>query len=151
MSKPYIICHMMAAVDGRIDCAMTEKLQGVKEYYSTLNALKATAFVSGRVTAQLELALPGEFKAQNSDAVGQEVVSKKRNAAYYNVAVDTKGTLLWHDDRGGDEAQVIIMSEKATKEYLAYLDSKNMSYIVCIYEKNTESLEFTGIASFHLS
>ena len=24
MNKPYIICHMMTAVDGRIDCAMTE-------------------------------------------------------------------------------------------------------------------------------
>lgn len=131
MNKPYIICHMMAAVDGRIDCGMTEKMQGVKEYYSTLNALEATAFVSGRVTAQLELALPGEFKAQNSEAVGKEVVSKKRSAAYYNIAVDTKGTLLWHEDRGGDEAQVIIMSEQAKKEYLAYLDSKNISYIVC--------------------
>lgn len=24
MNKPYIVCHMMASVDGRIDCAMTE-------------------------------------------------------------------------------------------------------------------------------
>ena len=49
MSKPYIICHMMTAVDGRIDCAMTENLPGVQEYYSTLNALGAPTHVSGRV------------------------------------------------------------------------------------------------------
>ena len=23
MKKPYIVCHMMAALDGRIDCGMT--------------------------------------------------------------------------------------------------------------------------------
>ena len=33
MKKPYIICHMMTSVDGRIDCAMTEQLPGVQEYY----------------------------------------------------------------------------------------------------------------------
>ena len=29
MNKPYIICHMMTSVDGRIDCAMTEQLPPV--------------------------------------------------------------------------------------------------------------------------
>ena len=30
MNKPYIVCHMMTSVDGRIDCAMTEHLPGVQ-------------------------------------------------------------------------------------------------------------------------
>ena len=34
MNKPYIVCHMMTSVDGRIDCAMTEHLPGVQEYYA---------------------------------------------------------------------------------------------------------------------
>ena len=29
MKKPYIVCHMMTSLDGRIDCAMTEQLPGV--------------------------------------------------------------------------------------------------------------------------
>ena len=56
MNKPYIVCHMMASVDGRIDCAMTEQLPGVQEYYATLDALEAPTRVSGRVTAELEMA-----------------------------------------------------------------------------------------------
>lgn len=131
MNRPYIICHMMTAIDGRIDCAMTEKIQGVKEYYSTLEALKATAFVSGRVTAELELALPGSYHAHNMEALCQEGFSKKRQAAAYNVVVDTKGSLLWNEDKGSDEALVIVTSEGVTKEYLAYLDSKNISWIAC--------------------
>lgn len=131
MSKPYIICHMMAAIDGRIDCGMTEKINGVKEYYSTLDALKATAFVSGKVTAELEMALPGKFHAQNMEALWQEGFSKKVAAKAYNVVVDTQGSLLWNEEHSTDNATIIITSERVTKEYLAYLDSKNISWIAC--------------------
>lgn len=54
MQKPYIICHMMMAADGRIDCSMTEKINGVDEYYLILNALNKPLTVSGRVTAHVE-------------------------------------------------------------------------------------------------
>lgn len=131
MSKPYIICHMMAAVDGRIDCGMTEKIQGVKEYYSTLDALKATAFVSGKVTAELEMALPGKFHAQNMEALWEEGFSKKVAAKTYNVVVDTQGSLLWNEEHSTNSTTIIITSERVTKEYLAYLDSKNISWIAC--------------------
>ena len=46
MNRPYIICHMMTSVDGRIDCAMTEHLPGVQEYYDTLDALNAPTRIS---------------------------------------------------------------------------------------------------------
>ena len=53
MKKPYIICHMMTSLDGRIDCAMTSQLPGVSDYYETLDALDIPTTVSGRVTAEL--------------------------------------------------------------------------------------------------
>ena len=56
MQKPFIVCHMMMSVDGRIDCRMTEKNKDVDEYYETLKALDTPTTLSGRVTAQLELA-----------------------------------------------------------------------------------------------
>lgn len=61
MKKPYIICHMMTSLDGRIDCAMTSQLKGVDDYYKTLDMLNVPTTVSGRVTAELEMALPGAF------------------------------------------------------------------------------------------
>ncbi|WP_323090282.1 hypothetical protein [Allobaculum sp. JKK-2023] len=63
LSKPEIICYMMTSVDGRIDCAMTAKLPGVEEYYLLLDAFQFDATVSGRQTAQLEMAQPGQFQA----------------------------------------------------------------------------------------
>lgn len=47
MKKPYIICHMMSSLDGRMDCAMTSKLAGVDEYYKTLEALQTPTTLSG--------------------------------------------------------------------------------------------------------
>lgn len=46
--KPYIICHMMSSVDGRIDCDMTEKIGG-DEYYEVLKRLDCSSELSGRV------------------------------------------------------------------------------------------------------
>ena len=48
---------MMTSLDGRIDCAMTSQLKGVDDYYKTLGMLNAPTTVSGRVTAELEMAL----------------------------------------------------------------------------------------------
>ena len=92
MNKPYIVCHMMTSVDGRIDCTMTEHLPGVQEYYDTLDALDAPTRISGRVTAELEMALPGKFEAKTAEALGKEAFSKAADAEGYEIVVDTHGT-----------------------------------------------------------
>ena len=135
MTKPYIICHMMTTIDGRIDCEMVAKLTGTEEYYATLTELSASATVSGRVTAQLELSQPDIFTAQNEEAYAQEGFSKKIVAAAYEVVVDTKGTLLWQNQSDSEKPLVVITSQQVTKEYLAYLDSLQISWIVCGKEK----------------
>lgn len=131
MNKPHIICHMIMALDGRIDCEMTAKLKGVEHYYTTLKELNTPTTVSGKVTAQLELALSGEFTSTNTEIYGKEGFSKKTDAEGYEVVVDTKGSLLWDDDTNSTKPHLIITSEQVTKEYLDYLDSKNISWIVC--------------------
>lgn len=135
MKKPYIICHMMTSVDGRIDCQMTSELPGVEDYYSTLDALNVPTTVSGRVTAELEMAEPGAFCAKDLAIYGQEGFSKKADAAGYEVIADTKGKLLWQDAAGMDKPYLIITSEQVTKEYLQYLDRQHISWIACGREK----------------
>ncbi len=135
MSKPYIICHMMTSLDGRIDCAMTSELPGVDDYYETLNALEVPTTLSGRVTAELEMALPGAFEAADTAPFGKEGFSKKADAAGYEIVVDTHGKLLWTDAAGMEKPYLIITCEQTAKEYLDYLDGKNISWIACGHEK----------------
>lgn len=44
---------MMASVDGRIDCAMTEQIESGDEYYEALAELGCPSLLMGRVTMQL--------------------------------------------------------------------------------------------------
>ena len=136
MKRPYMICHMMMSVDGRIDCAMTEQLPGVKEYYETLERLDAPTRISGRVTAQLEMANPGTFQSADHEPFGKEGWSKRKDAKGYEVVVDTHGTLLW--DGAEEEAGrplLILTSETTSRDYFEYLDGLNISWIACGKER----------------
>ena len=43
LKKPYIVCHMMMSLDGRVDSALVGQLTGVDEYYATLENLDLDA------------------------------------------------------------------------------------------------------------
>ena len=131
MKKPYIICHMMTSIDGRIDCAMTSQMEGVDDYYRTLDALNVPTTVSGRVTAELEMAEPGVFAAKDPTPYGREGFSKQADAAGYEVVVDTHGKLLWPDAAEMDKPYLIITSQQVPKEYLDYLENRHISWIAC--------------------
>ena len=130
MSRPYIVCYMMTSVDGRIDCAMTEKLPGVEEYYPLLKELGLESGVSGKTTARLELAEPGLFQSGTFTPVGKDITAKKVSSSVgYSVVADTKGTLLWKNDSEYDQPHIILTSQQVSREYLDYLDERNISYI----------------------
>ena len=129
MNKPYIVCHMMMSVDGRIDCPMTEKLGGVEEYYNTLDSYKTNAHVSGKTTAKLEMAAKGSFTSSNDKKANKELVfNNGKKVECYEIVVDTKGTLLWNDNYDG--SLLIILSEDVNLDYLNYLKERDISYIV---------------------
>ncbi len=129
MNRPYIICHMMASVDGRIDCDMTEKIETGDEYYEALGELDIPTTISGRVTAAMHYAEPGVFKPNDATPVGEENVWKSVDADNYCVILDTKGTLLWESAYSDDQPLLCIVSELVTREYLDYLKEKGISYI----------------------
>ena len=131
MNKPYIICHMLESIDGRIDCAMTEKIDDTEHYYEVLDKLDCDATIEGRVTLSMHYAEKGEFAPSKPyEAAGQQMY-KTAESESYAIGVDTKGTLLWGDDTESQFGRplIMILSEDASKEYLEYLLSKGISYI----------------------
>lgn len=126
--KPYIICHMMASVDGRIDCAMTEKIGG-NEYYEALEQLNCDSELSGRVTMQMHNALPELFVASNSEPVDELSVHQAEQAQGYTVAIDSTGKLKWPCNCFGGKHLLVITSEQVAKDYLETLRSQGISWI----------------------
>lgn len=125
--RPYIICHMVASVDGRIDCSMVDKISG-DEYYTTLESLNCPSSVEGKITTEHYHSLPGRYKAVDNTPIGRETHYKAIAADGYQICPDTNGTLLWDADQ--PKPLLIMLSENAPAEYLNYLRGRNISYIV---------------------
>ena len=119
----------MESLDGRIDCAMTEKLAGSEEYYSAIKELDIPTVIFGRVTAQMEVTSEPPFSGDAGEPLGKETVHKATDAAGYTVVADTRGTLGWSDGTADGRPLLILLSERAGQNYLKYLESKGISYI----------------------
>lgn len=126
--RPYIICHMMSSVDGRIDCDMTEKIDNTDSYYEALDELECDATLSGRVTMQMHTALPDRFVAKDPAPAGVTKTHKAAECPNYEIAIDTHGTLTWPD---GMRNLLVITYENCPREYHERLTSQGISWIAC--------------------
>ena len=125
--RPFIVCHMMESLDGRIDCAMTEKLEGSEEYYSAIKELEIPTVIFGRVTAAMEVTSEPPFSGDAGEPLGKEAVHKAADAKGYTVVADTRGTLGWSGGTADGRPLIILLSERAGQNYLRYLESKGIS------------------------
>lgn len=124
--RPYIVCHMMQSVDGRIACDMVDKISG-DEYYDALDALDCPSRVEGRYSYQLHCCGFKEFKPTVAGRVGQETFYKAADAKGYQISADSRGILLWDDADNAN--RLCLVSEEASPEYLDYLRGLGISYI----------------------
>lgn len=127
--RPYIICHMIASVDGRIDCDMTEQIEGGNEYYEALESLACPSMLMGRVTMQMHYALAEPFVAADTTPIGCEAFHIARKAAAYCVGVDTHGILQWGENEFDGQALLVITDEQCPKAYHDRLTEQGISWI----------------------
>ena len=121
---------MVESIDGRIDCGMVDKISG-DEYYTTLNSLDCKASVEGRVTMEHNYALPEKFVAKDKTPLGKKDVFKATERNDFHICPDTKGTLQWDSATMEDGRPLLVLtSESTSAEYISYLRSKGISYIV---------------------
>ena len=128
MKRPYIICHMVASIDGRIDCSMVDKISG-NEYYETLEKLDCPVQLEGRVTMEHYNAAKEPFIANDTTPFGMTSVYKAVDSKEYIVSVDTHGRLRWPAAEIDGVPLVCIVSEQVPQEYLEMLRNERISYI----------------------
>ncbi|MED4040961.1 RibD family protein [Niallia taxi] len=143
MEKPYVICHMMTSIDGKIIGDFLEQSKAVPiidEYERTRTIIAAKGWMCGRVTFDVDF-----LKGQRLDLSKYESVVvpsgdfiADTNSANYAIAVDPSGKLAWSkntiDEGFGDSRTdnhiIEIVTNKASSAYLAYLREKKISYIL---------------------
>jgi len=127
--RPYIICHMMSLLDGRIDCDVTEQIEGGDEYYEALDLLDCPSTLMGRVTMQMHYALPEPFAAEDKSPIGDEQYHAAIEAKGYIVAIDTMGKLRWPQNEFDGMPLLVITSEDCPKEYHDSLIKQQISWV----------------------
>lgn len=142
MDRPYIICHMVTSIDGKVtgDFLYSETgCRAAEQYYAIHRDLHADGFACGRVT--MEGSFTGGWMPALSDYKGAVVPNgdfvADENARFYALSFDRKGRLGWKkgyiedEDPGYDCAHVVeVLTENASREYLAYLRDIGASYII---------------------
>jgi len=128
--KPYIICHMLSSLDGKIDGAALKGVATTGEYEATGTALEGNAWICGRTTMERHFAEHQPFVSASNRSAGPQPVHVARKAKSYSISVDTKGKLKWASGNIDGDHLICIVSEGAPEDYLSMLRVKGISYIV---------------------
>jgi riboflavin biosynthesis pyrimidine reductase len=141
MKRPYVICHMMSTVDGRIRTERWSLSTAAERQYEAVHAIhKADAWLCGRETFQgdfLEQKRPASFSRKARIPSGDFIAdiqlpssAPKRSKVVYAIAVDASGKLRWiSNDMRGDQL-IVLTTARAASGYLADLRSKSISYLI---------------------
>ena len=144
--RPYIICHMLTSIDGKVtgkflDDKKIEHL--IDEYFKIHSEFNANGFACGKNTFlegfvkdnKIDLT---KFKDEKVNKNEDFVYEKISECKFFAVCFDRKGTLSWQsntlkDDLPGyNNSHIIqVMTENVKDDYLAYLRSIGLSYIIC--------------------
>jgi 2,5-diamino-6-(ribosylamino)-4(3H)-pyrimidinone 5'-phosphate reductase len=128
--KPYIICHMLSSVDGKIDGNALDAVIGEGEYETTGTKLEGDAWICGRTTMQQHFAEDEPFVSVSNRPAGPQPVFVARRADSYAISVDTLGKLRWSSGDLDSDHLVCVVSERVPADYLAMLREKGISYVV---------------------
>ena len=146
--RPHIICHMMSTIDGKITGGdgvdiMNDEFFGL--YTETEDMLQPhTAWMCGRVTMQMFAGKDASPLPALSSQIEltDHIAPHKENL--YMFGVDTKGLLRW--DKNTIQLSnvtnplhlIVVVTETTPKEYLKYLQNKDISYLMA----GTDSIDF---------
>jgi riboflavin biosynthesis pyrimidine reductase len=133
-TKPYVICHMVASIDGKILSRRWKHLALAKEvsslYESTASEFEVGSWLVGTKTLR-------EFfpKKQNLAAPGPELLDgdfvAPHDATSFAIGCDARGSIMFDDNQIGGDRLVVIITKKVGKAYPAHLRQLGVSYLIC--------------------
>ena len=128
--RPYVICHMLAAIDGRIKTRdWSLSATGRSEYERTAATYHADAWMCGRITME------GYARGEKPETIPTPEIIPKTDfvapdtSTSYAIAIDPSGKLQWQANAIDGDHIIAALTERVTNDYLAFLRDKNISYI----------------------
>ena len=142
MNRPYTICHILSALDGKITGSFmgTEGARTVSEEYGRIRTeYQADAWLYGTATMK-EFSEGREPELEAVTEVPDGDFVAEAGAALYCASIDVHGEIGWESGTfrkaGRPDAHVIeVLTEQTPAAYRAYLRKQGVSYILAGAEK----------------
>lgn len=141
LDRPYIICHMLTSLDGKIigDYLETERAAYFTDKYEEIHdGYRSKAWMCGRVTMEKDFTFGHELdlKQDNIPVIPRTDYVANRDSKSYAIAVDPSGKLgwtensikPWNENRSEDHI-IEVLTEQVSDAYLAHLKEIGISYI----------------------
>jgi len=127
--KPYVICHMMGSLDGRIKQNIWN-LQGRPNYFEeTAEKIKTDGWLVGRVTMQEFSSKKNYLRGGTVSKIPRKDFVAVQDSKTYAIVIDPSGQCQWDTNKVTTEHVIEVLTEKVSDKYLHHLQSKNVSYI----------------------
>lgn len=134
MTRPRVICHMLASTDGRIVTDDWPLSPDERRAYELVHATyEPDGWLCGRVTMAENFAAgmrdDDEIARERGGPEREDFIAPGEHASFA-FAADPRGRLLWESgDLDGDHV-VALLTERVDDEYLATLRSRGVSYLI---------------------
>lgn len=127
--KPYVICHMLGSVDGRIKQDIWGFENASKYFEETAEKIETDAWLVGRVTMQ-EFSSEQTFDTSSlTEEIAKEDFVGDKEAKSFAVVIDPSGKCFWDSNTVSTEHVIEVLSEQVSSGYLEHLRSKKVSYV----------------------
>ncbi|HYC89355.1 MAG TPA: RibD family protein [Thermoanaerobaculia bacterium] len=127
--RPYVICHMLPSIDGRIVIRDWKLDNGTREYERTAATFDADAWIIGRISMEPYAGKARVPARKNRERIAREDFIAEHDASSYAIAVDPSGKLTWRASDIDGEHVITILTEAVSDDYLAFLQAKGVSYL----------------------
>ncbi|MBU5362564.1 dihydrofolate reductase family protein [Enterococcus raffinosus] len=138
MSKPYIVCHMLTSINGKISgpyMGSNYAQSGSQAYETTNDSYHSQAWLCGRVTMEENFThyQKPEFD-ENAPVYPREDFVAVSDVKMYIVSADPSGKVGWQKNNvnyaGRPTAHIIeILTDQASDKYVSFLRKQKISYI----------------------
>jgi 2,5-diamino-6-(ribosylamino)-4(3H)-pyrimidinone 5'-phosphate reductase len=127
--RPYVICHMLPSIDGRIVLRDWKLDNGTREYERTAATFDADAWIIGRISMAPYAGKARVPARKNRERIAREDFVAEHDASSYAIAIDPSGKLTWRASDIDGEHVITILTESVSDDYLSFLRSKGVSYL----------------------
>lgn len=137
MNRPYVICHMLQSIDGKIAGGFfreKQTLELAKIYSDISKDYNGDAIIYGTTTAQEMFSSSKTVPVLNQNPIQKIDYIYKNDKNKWIVVIDPQGQIsfdqfVYQNPRLKDKNLIVILTENISSQYLETLKSLNISYL----------------------